>query len=781
MFSNVSGSSKMRMAGLFSGLQTEELVKAMASGTKAKLNRRQQQLQTLMWRQEAYRTQISSLSSFQSKFLRLESRDSIMTQQNMNKSAATSSNPGIVASATSGAVPATYTISSANAATKATLDSGGGHFENTLSLDLSKVGADRVITYKDDGSGEIEKDNRVTLQFTLNGTTRDVKFEAGIVGGEFDKEKTQENFLEALNETFGFSTAGFSFQAGTDYLAFEHPSGDASITHTFSVRFDSSIGLMNTAYSGVDRNNSTLSSINWGVGGLPPRTTDAKRDEALENERQELLLRKADAEAFLATNDPSGANSARLLGLIEDFRVASDAGEAAALSYLTSTFTPAFYAELSSMGIEVTDEWKNDIQAVIDEGHGGDAVNVLRNVGNALEMSGVVMANRDIEYIDARLEAIGDGTNGLLGRADSFAFSINGKEITVSENATITELMNSINNSGAGVRMTFSSFTQSFQIESLNTGEDSAVEIADLGTSGLMTALFGSNLSANGKDSTITISNDGVNFATYTSKGNSFTFDGTTIDLTNLKESPTAAEPITVTTVKDHSAVKDLIVNFINDYNSLIESINKEISTARPKDKGSFFEPLTEEQEEEMDASQIEKWNDKAKQGLLFQDRHLNMLLTELGAAINTNYRFDDGSVMSLHSLGIAAVNRSGVLVIDEEKLDAALQVQGDKVAEFFTKSNDGLAARVNGAIDRAISTSNQRPGYLTSTAGIEDTTTDKKNMIHNQIQDLQKLIDNLRRKYEDEMARYWRRFTELEKHMARMNSQAGIFMPQEM
>jgi len=342
--------------------------------------------------------------------------------------------------------------------------------------------------------------------------------------------------------------------------------------------------------------------------------------------------------------------------------------------------------------------------------------------------------------------------------------------------------------------MTFSSFGGTFKIESNQTGADAAFTIADGANSNLMSVLLkGADLTkeARGNDAEITVSTDGdATNATFTSKTNSFTFDGTTIDISKLGELTTNDTPITVTTAKDHSAVKDLIVNFVNDYNDLISAIQKMVKTSRPKEGGMFFDPLTEEQEEEMTADQIEKWNEKAKIGLLFQDKHLNMLFADLNTAISAPYRFSTctcgektacicGNAMSLHSLGIAAKDRSGILHIDEEKLEAMLATQGEKVAEFFTKANDGLAAKVNKAIDKAISTNSRTPGYLSSTSGIEGTTTDKKNFIHNQIQDLQNLIETLKRRYEDEMSRYWRKFTALETHMARMNSQAALFMPQ--
>ena len=58
-----------RMAGLMSGLDTEELVKAMSANTKARLNSQKQKLQKLEWKQESYRSVISKISDFKNKYL----------------------------------------------------------------------------------------------------------------------------------------------------------------------------------------------------------------------------------------------------------------------------------------------------------------------------------------------------------------------------------------------------------------------------------------------------------------------------------------------------------------------------------------------------------------------------------------------------------------------------------------------------------------------------------------------------------------------------------------
>lgn len=86
--SGVSASSSggvNRFAGLMSGLDTESLVKAATANTKSAINSKKQKLQTLTWKQEAYRSIISKLSDFQNKYLDILSSSSIRANAVMKK------------------------------------------------------------------------------------------------------------------------------------------------------------------------------------------------------------------------------------------------------------------------------------------------------------------------------------------------------------------------------------------------------------------------------------------------------------------------------------------------------------------------------------------------------------------------------------------------------------------------------------------------------------------------------------------------------------------------
>ena len=126
------------MSGLMSGLDTESLVKSMAANTKNRLNTKKQKLQTLQWKQEAYRSSISKISEFQKKFLDWGSDTSIKANSVMNKYKAESTNDKLAVSANSSATPATYYISASTAASAAQVKSAGSISTDRINLEFSK-------------------------------------------------------------------------------------------------------------------------------------------------------------------------------------------------------------------------------------------------------------------------------------------------------------------------------------------------------------------------------------------------------------------------------------------------------------------------------------------------------------------------------------------------------------------------------------------------------------------------------------------------------------------
>lgn len=306
------------------------------------------------------------------------------------------------------------------------------------------------------------------------------------------------------------------------------------------------------------------------------------------------------------------------------------------------------------------------------------------------------------------------------------------------------------------------------------------------GKESLVGANDGDVMTARGSNSILEVSTDGVTFTKYSSATNLFTFDGTTINLTNAKDfvAETEDDYITVETAKDNSGIKEVITSFVNDYNTLIEELYKITSTSRPKSSGSYYDPLTEEQEEEMSDKEIEKWNENAKEGLLYRDTNVLKFLSEIRSTMLTRV-----NGFGLNDLGIGGKSwlvdgkisldqMNGQLTIDESKLDSMLEAYGDQVVDLFT-GKDGLAAKLENVIDKAVSTSKTSTkgyGYLSQLAGVAGTRTEKDNQIYKQMEYINKIIENLNTKYENQQERYWKQYSRLETMMAKMQTTMSYF-----
>lgn len=96
---------------------------------------------------------------------------------------------------------------------------------------------------------------------------------------------------------------------------------------------------------------------------------------------------------------------------------------------------------------------------------------------------------------------------GVPLQGSHFEFTINGKTITASSEDTMQDVMDRINGSGAGVKVTYSSIHDKFSIESTETGAGRDIAFSQ-GTGNLLTAMFGINGSGSIKG--LPISHDSI-------------------------------------------------------------------------------------------------------------------------------------------------------------------------------------------------------------------------------------------------------------------------------
>ena len=224
----------------------------------------------------------------------------------------------------------------------------------------------------------------------------------------------------------------------------------------------------------------------------------------------------------------------------------------------------------------------------------------------------------------------------------------------------------------------------------------------------------------------------------------------------------------------------DAVKKMVEDLNTIIKEVKSAYSDMPlQQSDGSSYEPLTDEDMEDMSESAIENYEEKAKTGILFMDSDLSSLYNDLRSAISVSG--SDGA--TLRSIGISTSYSDGLttLTFDEKTFREALESDPDKVQEAFTKSKengaatDGLMTTLKSITDRYASTTGDTKGILIEKAGSKySPTAALDNTILNQMNDVEEEISKWQDKMSNQVDYYTNKFTQLELLMNQMNSQSS-------
>ncbi|MEH7125683.1 flagellar filament capping protein FliD [Bacillus sp. JJ1773] len=352
--------------------------------------------------------------------------------------------------------------------------------------------------------------------------------------------------------------------------------------------------------------------------------------------------------------------------------------------------------------------------------------------------------------------------------------TVNGKNtIEITEEDTFATLASKIS-STTGLRASFDDTSSSFVISTKEMGQSQKIVISDKSDGTPNAVNIAALIGSGGKTELSSSNTSGVNV---TGKNGSITIDNKTIDnltsnkvsiygmeLTLLKSDP--ANPITITVASDTDSIFNSIKDFVDSYNSLIDSLNSKVKTPRNRD----YQPLTDEERESLSEKEAEKWDEKAKQGLLYNDQIIRESLTNLrGKMYNTVSEIPNGQLKMLSEIGIksAFMSLDGKLEIDEDKLKEAIANKPDEVERLFT-SNDGIASRVYNEVGKSIDGLNKKAGRPNTAANLDIST------LGSSIKDVSVQMKTWEDKLKTIENRYWKQFTAMEQAINKMNAQSS-------
>lgn len=359
-----------------------------------------------------------------------------------------------------------------------------------------------------------------------------------------------------------------------------------------------------------------------------------------------------------------------------------------------------------------------------------------------------------------------DTTMSKLGLTSSTSFdvTVDGKTKTISLTADtkVSEVMAELRK--AGLNVNFDEGNQRFFIGSNKAG--AAGDFTFSGDTKVLDAL-GIGTAANkinGQDAEIEL-----NGAVFESNTNVFDINGLTI---TCKAETT--EDVTLTTQKDTEGIYSMVKNFIKEYNSVINELDKLYNAESAKD----YEPLTDDEKEEMSESEIEKWEAKIKDSILRRDSTVNNIASSLKQIMISGVEVD-GQQMYLSSFGIstlsyfeAADNERNAYHIDgdaddantsgnADKLKAMIASDPDKVADFFSKLSQKLYTQL-GELSKSVE------GY----SSFNSFYADKK--MKEEYNDYTTKIKELEEKLTDYEDTWYAKFAAMETAMAKMQSNSS-------
>ena len=135
------------------------------------------------------------------------------------------------------------------------------------------------------------------------------------------------------------------------------------------------------------------------------------------------------------------------------------------------------------------------------------SINIQGTDGNVEQGHELNITGADANYIGVTpgtsTLVSGQTKLGELGgvQGQSYEFSINGEKFSFTADTTVSAMMNKINSSSAGVKISYSSMTDSFSIEAKSTGKGYGIDIAQE-SGNLMSLMFGSDIVAEGRSVT---------------------------------------------------------------------------------------------------------------------------------------------------------------------------------------------------------------------------------------------------------------------------------------
>lgn len=828
--------SRNVLSGLATGMDTETMIKNAVSGYQTKISSLEQKQTSLTWQQEAMRNVSTPMIKFAQKYTSYTSSTNLLSASFFNKAVITTSN-GANASQVSAtgktasdvqilgvkqlATKASYSISAAalnlGGSTGAATITGSDALDLSAAMNMSNVSGTMTLSYGTSRTIDLSFDD-LEIYHTAEDFVAAInsKLASTAVTNSSGESVAASTMVKATldNGTVTFTdnqnagnTVTITDATGKlkDTLGIDPSAKESSFTMPDAASLVDTTGTVGKYLSGktfsmtVDGKTKTITIPTYNSAAADP-TGDfiSGLNTAVQNSFGSNVKVELDSESKLKITGQQGSSISIS---------ATDAvGKTLGLGGGTAT---SYFNAGKTLGELLTRTAATD-----------SAPETLGGIeGTALKSTTTITLNKDTgRYYDADgnlTDAAGNRLGSDGKQLYGYEFEINGKTLTFTRDTAMESVLTAINSNSIGLTANFSKTTNMFQLSTQETGAANQIEINDTITdtdgsvkTNLAALLFGavndpdgtaagivtSGSYTKGTDAILSMSVNGVKMNDITRMDNNFSVDGLSVTLKgtfgyseDVKDGDgnvitpgtlqAGTEAVSFTTASDADKIVSTITDMVKDLNDILKSVHDAYSTTpNYKSDKTRYEPLTDDDKADMSDSEIENYEEKAKQGILFNDSDLSSLYSKLLSAISPG----GSATGALSKIGISTSYSDGVtsVTVDEDALRDALGNDPDSVRDAFTSTtgSGGLMVNVSKVVSSYASTTGSTKGILVQKAGsIYSPLSLLSNTLQDQIDDYDDDITKWQDKLSDKVDYYTQMFTRLETLTSSMNSQSSL------
>ena len=785
------GNTALRgFGGLASGIDRDALIGQMTARTTSKITAKKQAMTKLEWKRDAYRSISNKIIDLQDNYLSYSATKSLKNSDFFAKNqVSVQGDPDYTK----------YISATGNADTASR---------------VSVLGVNKLATSATLISGEKKTDSAITL--------------GGISASDFSNKEIKTSNLSGTKLTFG--TYSITDKKFTEEATFTFPTSyekklDNGKTETVTIDYTASSDKI------VEQLNEALDSQGFlgkdGKSGIKftlngDKIQISQTDSITDKGKSYVIRGTSSALKSLGFNSGNMNQDEIDNGIsLKEFNDHTSSFEAAAITkqplsgYLKGKSISVSYGgqtkniELIGDKEEIKDfkAFKDSLQNKLDKAFGSGKVTVGEGQNGSLTFTAkdnkqTLQISADSKELQNALGITSTQSNKIstgsslwenrvklgLGKYNTKEelndalknFTVNGAKIdNITADTTVDGLLTAINNNkDAGVTATYLGSENKFVLSSNEKGKGREISLgADpKDTTDAANLIFG-GVSQDGTDGEMSILYNGVQ-TTITSSSNTFSIDGLDIRATNTFNtgSATAEGGVSFTASADTEKVTETVKKFIEAYNAMIDEVRTQ-ATTKPD---SNYKPLTDDQKNEMNETSIKNWEDKAKEGILYNSSALKDL-DNATQGIFSSMMINGVSYDDLEKIGISFSDdytAGGKIVFDEEKFKTAMDSDPEKVSDLFTGTH-GIVNTIDSTLStyatRYASKNGNSYGVLIEEAGSEKLSlTLTNNSIYKELKDMQETITNLQSQLSTEQDRYISQFTQMERLINQMNSQSS-------